>query len=125
RHIEAGQRPLEAALAGAGEIGFTIVSITFSLIAVFLPIFFMGGVVGRLFHEFASTVALAVLASAFFSLTLTPVLCSLFLKPADERRKNRFNVAAERAFASILSAYDRGLGFVLRHQFATLVVTFL
>ena len=125
RHIEAGEAPMQAALKGAGEIGFTIVSITFSLIAVFLPIFFMGGVVGRLFHEFASTVALAVLASAFFSLTLTPVLCSLFLKPADERRKSRFNAAAERAFALLLSAYDRGLGFVLRHQLATLVATLL
>jgi hydrophobe/amphiphile efflux-1 (HAE1) family protein len=125
RHIEAGEAPMQAALKGAGEIGFTIVSITFSLIAVFLPIFFMGGVVGRLFHEFASTVALAVLASAFFSLTLTPVLCSLFLKPADERRKNRFNAAAERAFAALLGAYERGLGFVLRHQLATLVATLL
>jgi hydrophobe/amphiphile efflux-1 (HAE1) family protein len=125
RHIEAGERPMQAALEGAGEIGFTILSITFSLIAVFIPIFFMGGIVGRLFHEFAATVALAVLASAFFSLTLTPVLCSLFLKPAAERRKNRLNEGAERAFAAILRAYDRGLGFVFRHRFATLVVTLL
>ncbi len=98
RHIEAGERPLQAALKGAGEIGFTIVSITFSLIAVFIPIFFMGGVVGRLFHEFAATVSIAVLASAFFSLTLTPVLCSLFLKPQHEQHKGRLNLAAERGF---------------------------
>ncbi len=78
RHIEAGEKPLQAALNGAGQIGFTIVSITFSLIAVFIPIFFMGGIVGRLFHEFAATVSIAVLASAFFSLTLTPVLARCF-----------------------------------------------
>ena len=125
RHIEAGQRPLPAALQGAGQIGFTIVSITFSLIAVFIPIFFMGGVVGRLFHEFAATVAIAVLASAFFSLTLTPMLCSLFLKSAHEQHKNRLNLAAERGFDAILRAYDRGLGFVFRHQRATLVATLL
>jgi hydrophobe/amphiphile efflux-1 (HAE1) family protein len=125
RHIEAGQRPLEAALAGAGEIGFTIVSITFSLIAVFIPIFFMGGIVGRLFHEFAATVSIAVLASAFFSLTLTPVLCSLFLKPEREQHKGRLNLAAERGFAAMLRAYERGLDFVFRHQRATLGVTVL
>jgi hydrophobe/amphiphile efflux-1 (HAE1) family protein len=125
RHIEAGQRPLEAALAGAGEIGFTIVSITFSLIAVFIPIFFMGGIVGRLFHEFAATVSIAVLASAFFSLTLTPVLCSLFLKPEREQHKGRLNLAAERGFTAMLRAYERGLDFVFRHQRATLAVTLL
>jgi hydrophobe/amphiphile efflux-1 (HAE1) family protein len=125
RHIEAGEPPMQAALKGAGQIGFTIISITFSLIAVFIPIFFMGGIVGRLFHEFAATVALAVLASAFFSLTLTPVLCSLFLKPAHEQRKSRLNQAAERVFAAVLRAYDRGLGFVFRRQFATLMVTLL
>jgi hydrophobe/amphiphile efflux-1 (HAE1) family protein len=125
RHIEAGERPMLAALKGAGEIGFTIVSITFSLIAVFIPIFFMGGIVGRLFHEFAATVALAVLASAFFSLTLTPVLCSLFLKPAAERHRNRLDEGVERAFTTILRTYDRGLDFVFRHRFATLVVTLL
>ncbi|MBO0737165.1 MAG: efflux RND transporter permease subunit, partial [Alphaproteobacteria bacterium] len=123
RHIEAGDPPLQAALKGAGQIGFTIISITCSLIAVFIPIFFMGGIVGRLFHEFAATVSIAVLASAFFSLTLTPVLCSLLLKSAREQHKNRLNQAAERGFAGLLRAYDRGLGFVFRHQFATLVVT--
>ena len=125
RHIEAGEKPLQAALNGAGQIGFTIVSITFSLIAVFIPIFFMGGIVGRLFHEFAATVSIAVLASAFFSLTLTPVLCSLFLKSAHEQHKSRLNRAAERGFEAVLRAYDRGLGFVFRHQRATLVSTLL
>jgi hydrophobe/amphiphile efflux-1 (HAE1) family protein len=125
RHIEAGERPLQAALNGAGQIGFTIVSITFSLIAVFIPIFFMGGIVGRLFHEFAATVAIAVLASAFFSLTLTPVLCSLFLKSQQEQRKSRVNLAAERGFDAMLRAYDRGLAFVFRHQPATLAATLL
>jgi hydrophobe/amphiphile efflux-1 (HAE1) family protein len=125
RHIEAGERPLEAALKGAGQIGFTIISITFSLIAVFTPIFLMGGVIGRLFHEFAATVALAVLASAFFSLTLTPVLCSLFLKASSETRKGRASAGAERAYGAFLRAYDRGLNFVFRHQFATLVATLL
>ncbi len=125
RHIEAGDPPLQAALNGAAQIGFTIVSITCSLIAVFIPIFFMGGIVGRLFHEFAATVSIAVLASAFFSLTLTPVLCSLFLKSAHEQRKNRLNQAAERGFAAILRAYDRGLGFVFRHQLATLLGTLM
>ena len=125
RHIEAGERPFRAALAGAGQIGFTIVSITFSLIAVFIPIFLMGGIVGRLFHEFAATVAIAVLASAFFSLTLTPVLCSLFLKSEQEQHKSRWNLAAERGFAAVLRAYDRSLGFVFRHQRATLGLTIL
>ena len=123
RHIEAGEGPLQAALNGAGQIGFTIISITFSLIAVFIPIFFMGGIVGRLFHEFAATVSIAVLASAFFSLTLTPVLCSMFLKPAHEQHKSRINLAAERGFDAVLRAYDRGLGFVFRHQRAALVFT--
>jgi hydrophobe/amphiphile efflux-1 (HAE1) family protein len=125
RHIEAGQRPLQAALQGAGEIGFTIVSITFSLIAVFIPIFFMGGIVGRLFREFAATVTIAVLASAFFSLTLTPVLCSLFLRSQDEEQKGRLNLAAERGFDAMMHAYDRGLRFVFRHQPATLVATLI
>src|SRR5205085_9138988 len=80
RYIEQGDRPFEAALKGAGQIGFTIVSITFSLIAVFIPLLFMGGITGRLFREFAVTVTVAAVASAFISLTLTPVMCSLFLK---------------------------------------------
>src|SRR5213076_2262793 len=91
RYIEQGDRPFEAALKGAGQIGFTIISITFSLIAVFIPLFFMGGIIGRLFREFAVTVTVAVVASAFISLTLTPVMCSLFLKEQGHQPTNWFN----------------------------------
>src|SRR5216684_4054508 len=125
RYIEQGMPPFEAALKGAGQIGFTIISITFSLIAVFIPLFFMGGIIGRLFREFAVTVAVAVMASAFVSLTLTPVLCSLFLKQEGLHPKGRFNQAAERFYNAVLAGYDRGLHFVFRHQFATLMSTLL
>ena len=123
RYIEQGERPLQAALRGAGQIGFTIISITFSLIAVFIPLFFMGGIIGRLFREFAVTVSVAVVASAAVSLTLTPVLCALFLKRQHEHDGNRFNRLAEQFFNWVLGAYDRGLRFVFRHQFATLLTT--
>src|SRR5271166_1511828 len=123
RYIEQGERPFEAALKGAGQIGFTIISITFSLIAVFIPLLFMGGIVGRLFREFAVTVSVAVVASAFISLTLTPVLCSLFLKEQTLHGKSRFNRIAERGFDWMLRHYDRGLGFVFRHQLPTLLST--
>src|SRR6185369_5515993 len=123
RYIEAGENPFEAALKGAGQIGFTIISITFSLIAVFIPLLFMGGIVGRLFREFAVTVSVAVVASAFVSLTLTPVLCSLFLKEQGLHGKGRFNRVAERFFTGMLRGYDRGLVFVFRHQFVTLLST--
>src|SRR5712691_4414111 len=123
RYIEQGERPLDAALKGAGQIGFTIISITFSLIAVFIPLLFMGGIIGRLFREFAVTVTVAVVASAFVSLTLTPVLCSLFLKQQTLHGKGRFNRGAERFFTAMLRGYDRGLGFVFRHQFVTLLST--
>ncbi len=125
RYIEQGMRPLDAALKGAGQIGFTIISITFSLIAVFIPLFFMGGIIGRLFREFAVTVAVAVIASAIVSLTLTPVLCSLFLKQEGLHPKGRFNRGAERVFQAVLRRYDRGLGFIFRHQFAALLATLL
>jgi len=123
RYIEFGERPFEAALKGAGQIGFTIISITFSLIAVFIPLLFMGGIIGRLFREFAVTVAVAVVASAFISLTLTPVLCSLFLKEQTLHGKGRLNQIAEAGFDWMLRAYDRGLGFVFRHQLPTLLST--
>src|SRR5271155_4594352 len=123
RYIEQGVPPFEAALKGAGQIGFTIISITFSLIAVFIPLLFMGGIIGRLFREFAVTVSVAVVASAFISLTLTPVLCSLFLKSESEHRPGRFSRLAERGFLWMLNGYDRGLNFVFRHQFATLIST--
>jgi hydrophobe/amphiphile efflux-1 (HAE1) family protein len=123
RYIEEGDPPFEAALKGAGQIGFTIISITFSLIAVFIPLLFMGGIIGRLFREFAVTVTIAVVASAFISLTLTPVMCSLFLKGAHEGEHGRLNQMAERGFEWFLRQYDRGLHFVFRHQFITLMST--
>ena len=125
RYIEDGDRPFEAALKGAGQIGFTIISITISLIAVFIPLFAMGGVIGRLFREFAITVSVAVMASAVVSLTLTPVMCSLFLKEQGLHPQGRFNRAAERFFERAIRAYDRGLYFVFRHQFVALVATLL
>ncbi len=123
RYLEEGMSPFEAALKGAGQIGFTIISITFSLIAVFIPLLFMGGIIGRLFREFAVVVTVAVLASAFISLTLTPVLCSLFLKGKNERPPGALSRGAERVFQAVLGAYDRGLRFVLRHQFPMLLAT--
>jgi hydrophobe/amphiphile efflux-1 (HAE1) family protein len=123
RYIEQGERPLQAALRGAGQIGFTIISITFSLIAVFIPLFFMGGIIGRLFREFAITVSVAVVASAAVSLTLTPVLCALFLKRQHQHDAGLLNRLAERFFNWLLGAYDRGLRFVFRYQFATLLTT--
>jgi hydrophobe/amphiphile efflux-1 (HAE1) family protein len=125
RYIEQGMPPFEAALKGAGQIGFTIISITFSLIAVFIPLFAMGGIIGRLFREFAVTVSVAVVASAIVSLTLTPVLCSLFLKEQGLHPTGRFNRAAERFFEWMIGAYDRGLHFVFRHQLAALISTLL
>jgi len=125
RYLEQGDRPFEAALKGAGQIGFTIISITFSLIAVFIPLFFMGGIIGRLFREFAVTVAVAVVASAVVSLTLTPVMCSLFLKQEGLHPKGRFNRGAERVFQATLNGYDRGLNFIFRHQLSALIATLL
>ncbi|HZK90854.1 MAG TPA: efflux RND transporter permease subunit [Stellaceae bacterium] len=123
RYIEQGDRPFDAAIKGAGQIGFTIISITFSLIAVFIPLLFMGGIIGRLFREFAVTVTLAVIASAFISLTLTPVMCALFLKSEHERPPGRANRFAERGFQAFLRLYDRGLVFVFRHQLPALLST--
>src|SRR5690348_15910744 len=123
RYIEAGDPPLQAAIKGAGQIGFTIISITFSLIAVFIPLFFMGGIIGRLFREFAVTVAVAVMASAVVSLTLTPVMCALFLKERGLHPVGAFNRGAERVFAAVLRGYDRGLIFVFRHQLTALLTT--
>jgi hydrophobe/amphiphile efflux-1 (HAE1) family protein len=125
RYLEQGERPFDAALKGAGQIGFTIISITFSLIAVFIPLLFMSGIVGRLFREFAVTVSVAVVASAFVSLTLTPVMCSLFLKGHDDATQGWFNRLCERAFTAMLNVYDRGLRFVFRHQFWALLATLL
>jgi multidrug efflux pump subunit AcrB len=116
RYIEQGDAPFTAAIKGAGQIGFTIVSITFSLIAVFIPLLFMGGIIGRLFREFAVTVSVAVVASAFVALTLTPMMCSRFLTHENEAKKGRLNRIAEGFFDAMLRGYDRGLRWVFRHQ---------
>src|SRR6185437_2126147 len=107
RYIEQGMSPFQAAIKGAGQIGFTIVSITFSLIAVFIPLLFMGGIIGRLFHEFAVTVTVAVVASAFIALTLTPMMCARFLTRESDHPKGRFNRGAERFFLWLIGGYDR------------------
>jgi multidrug efflux pump subunit AcrB len=124
RHVEAGETPFNAALRGSKEIGFTILSITLSLVAVFIPILFMGGVVGRMFREFALTVTIAILVSGFVSLTLTPMLCSHFLRERAGTRENRFGRLLEGAFQGLLAGYSASLRFVLEHRFATLLVTF-
>jgi hydrophobe/amphiphile efflux-1 (HAE1) family protein len=123
RYIEQGEKPFDAALKGSGQIGFTIVSITFSLIAVFIPLLFMGGIVGRLFREFAVVVTVAVVMSAFVSLTLTPVMCSRFLKRESHEKRGRLNQMAENAFEASMRFYDRGLHWVLRHQLPMLLAT--
>ncbi len=122
RHIEEGMPPIEAAKKGAGEIGFTIISISLSLIAVFIPLLLMGGIVGRLFREFALTVAIAVVVSAITSLTLTPMMCSLFLK--HETNHGRFYRFVEAGFEALIGFYRRTLDVVLKFQFITLMVFF-
>ena len=122
RYIEKGEKPLAAALKGAGEIGFTIISLTFSLIAVLIPLLFMGDIVGRLFREFAVTLAVAILISAVVSLTLTPMMCARMLSHASLRKQNRFSRASERMFERIIAAYGRVLAKVLNHPWATLGV---
>ncbi len=125
RHIENGKKPFEAAILGAREIGFTILSMTLSLVAVFIPVLFMGGVVGRVFREFAVTISVAILVSGFVSLTLTPMLCARVLKAPDHhRRPNLFMRLTERMFDSWLAGYRVSLDFVLRHKPFMLGVTF-
>lgn len=119
RHIENGEKPFEAALKGSREVGFTIVSMTLSLVAVFIPVLFMGGIVGRLFREFAVTISVAILVSGFVSLTLTPMLCSRFLRPELKEHKK------ELWFEKLLALYERTLKKVLRHQRLTLIITIL
>jgi hydrophobe/amphiphile efflux-1 (HAE1) family protein len=123
RYIEAGDPPFQAALKGAGQIGFTIISITVSLIAVFIPLLFMSGIIGRLFHEFAVTVSVSVIVSALISLTLTPVMCSLFLRKEEHQSGGRLNRMAEGFFDRMIKGYDSGLKWVFRHQFPTLLST--
>jgi HAE1 family hydrophobic/amphiphilic exporter-1 len=122
RHMEAGEEPLQAALYGSREIGFTIVSMTLSLVAVFLPVLFMGGILGRLLHEFAVTIGSAILVSGFVSLTLTPMMCSRFLRPPGEERHGNLYRLSERAFDAMLRLYERTLQPVLRHRRATMAV---
>jgi HAE1 family hydrophobic/amphiphilic exporter-1 len=125
RHIEAGLSPKEAALKGAQEIGFTIMSISLSLVAVFIPLLLMGGIIGRLFREFAITVTMTILVSAFVALTLSPMMCSLFLRDERHAKHGRAYQAVERAFEKVLHQYTRGLDFVLAHQKPTLIVFLL
>jgi len=126
RHVEDGMSPMEAAREGSREITFTIISMTISLVAVFIPVFFMGGVVGRVFHEFAIVIGIAVLVSGFVSLTLTPMLCSRFLRPSEAHRKEgAIARVMERAYTAMLRGYDRSLGSVLRHRRLTIGVTLL
>src|SRR2546422_7119974 len=135
RHMERGEKPMQAALSASKEIGFTIVSMTLSLAAVFIPVLFMSGILGRLFREFAVTICVAILTSGLVSVTLTPMLCSRFLKapkhghrrpdgarPAEPaaRMGSRLAAASERSFEAMLAFYDRSLQVVLRHRGATM-----
>ncbi|ACS86480.1 MdtB/MuxB family multidrug efflux RND transporter permease subunit [Musicola paradisiaca] len=122
RYIEKGEKPLDAALKGAGEIGFTIISLTFSLIAVLIPLLFMGDIIGRLFREFAVTLAVSILISAIVSLTLTPMMCARLLNHEALAHQNRFTRASERFFDWVIAAYGRGLTRVLSHPWITLSV---
>ncbi len=121
RHLEGGATPLQAALQGAGEIGFTILSMTLSLIAVFIPLFLMSGYVGLLFREFAVTVSVALILSLVISLTLTPMMCARLLRKSEERHGWLYRVL-ERGFDGLLGLYERGLKVALRHSFITLMV---
>ncbi|WP_279157120.1 MdtB/MuxB family multidrug efflux RND transporter permease subunit [Obesumbacterium proteus] len=122
RYIEKGEKPLDAALKGAGEIGFTIISLTFSLIAVLIPLLFMGDIIGRLFREFAVTLAVAILISAVVSLTLTPMMCARMLSHESLRKQNRFSRASERFFERVIAKYGEWLKVVLNHPMLTLSV---
>ncbi|CAI1079086.1 MdtB/MuxB family multidrug efflux RND transporter permease subunit [Serratia entomophila] len=122
RYIEKGEKPLDAALKGAGEIGFTIISLTFSLVAVLIPLLFMGDIVGRLFREFAVTLAVAILISAVVSLTLTPMMCARMLSHESLRKQNRFSAASERFFDRVIAQYGKWLKTVLNHPWLTLGV---
>jgi HAE1 family hydrophobic/amphiphilic exporter-1 len=125
RHMEMGEKPLQAAFNGSREIGFTILSMTLSLVAVFIPVLFMGGIIGRLLNEFAVTIGVAILVSGFISLSLTPMLCSRFLKPPKEKKQSRLHATSERFFEGMLHAYRSSLRVVLSHRLATLLFSFL
>src|ERR1700722_11216167 len=121
RHIEEGEKPLQAALKGSSEIGFTIISISVSLIAVLIPLLMMTGLIGRLFREFSVTIARTIFVSVFVALTLTPMMASRFLKSHDEERHGRLYYLSEKGFVALANGYERGIDFVLRHRFATLL----
>src|SRR5260370_102072 len=123
RYIEEGESPLQAALKGSEQIGFTIVSLTFSLISRLIPLLFMGDIVGRLFREFAVTLAVTILVSAFVSLTLTPMMCAKLLRHQKKEEEGWFYRKSEDAFNSVIAFYGRTLQFVLRYRTTTLVVT--
>ena len=125
RHLEDGLSPMEASLKGAGEIGFTIMSISISLVAVFIPLLLMGGIIGRLMREFAITVTMTIAVSAFVSLTLSPMMCSLFLRDEKHVKHGRFYLVIERFFERLVAGYARGLDMVLGHQRLTLAVFFV
>ncbi|HEY7943085.1 MAG TPA: multidrug efflux RND transporter permease subunit [Casimicrobiaceae bacterium] len=122
RHIEKGVAPMQAALSGAREVGFTVVSMSLSLIAVFIPILLMGGIVGRYFREFAVTLSVAILISLMLSLTMTPMMCSRLLLPKSERRHGRLYAWSERGFERLRRGYERSLGWVLAHGILTMLV---
>jgi multidrug efflux pump len=122
RYVESGDKPLEAALKGSAQIGFTIISLSVSLIAVLIPLLFMGDIVGRLFREFAVTLSVTILVSAVVSLTLTPMMCARLLKHKPESERGPIYRASEHVFQSIINFYERTLKFVLQHQLATLLV---
>ena len=123
RHMEMGETVMEAALKGSKEIGFTILSMTISLVAVFIPVFFMGGIMGRLLHEFAVTIGMSILISGFVALTLIPMLASRFVRPHGKEQHGRLYQASERFFASMLQFYERTLTSVLQHRPATMIVS--
>jgi multidrug efflux pump len=122
RYVEGGMDPLEAALRGSEQIGFTIISLTISLIAVLIPLLFMGDVVGRLFHEFAITLAVTIVISAVVSLTLVPMMCAKLIRHRPESERSTFDVKAEHVFNAVIAQYARALSWVLDRQFATLLV---
>ncbi len=125
RHMEHGEGVMEAALKGSKEIGFTILSMTLSLVAVFIPVLFMGGILGRILHEFAVTIGMAILISGFVSLTLTPVLCSRFLRPPAKEKHGRLYLLMEGFFDGMLHGYDRTLKLVLRYRRTTMAITII
>jgi multidrug efflux pump len=125
RHLEAGMKPMAAAFKGAQEIGFTVLTISVSLVAVFIPLLFMGGIVGRLFREFAVTLSTAIIVSMIISLTTTPMMCAYLLRNEKQQRHGRLYLGAERVFERVLDSYRRSLSWVLAHSLLTMIVLLL